>query len=914
MMVRIKVFYVVAMLMLWGLPIFGQLIDKDYKDGAIYVNVHQECGEWLRSADRSRRAALPETGNPDRSAFAEVLQRYGFQESDNYFAVLDAPVFKNTFEIRFSRAAEVDAFLADLAKCACVHYAEKVPMWYPTYRPNDPQFNSQYTMNVTQAQAAWDIHRGAKREVVIAVVDDAIRIEHEDLKPSLWVNRGEIPQNGIDDDGNGYVDDVNGFDVANFTSNPSPPASNLNNFGHGTHCAGIACATTDNSRGVASLGYDSKLMAIKAKNTNNTGGGIDATGPGIVYAIANKADVLSMSFGGGGNSNTIQNVFNFGRRQGTLNIAAAGNDDTNLIFYPAGADNVLAVASTDWTDGKSGFSNYGDWIGISAPGSGIFSTFVFNNASYGNSSGTSMACPNVAGLAGYLFSYHPNVTIDDVLQCLLSGADNIDGQNQAYIGQLGAGRINARKSIQCLASMPPQVRLQFPRVHYAEVPAFFKNKSLNSQFSRWRVAGEEITQDSFYYTFQDLGKRDVSLTIAEGVSQASDIQILPVLPVPYERGVPGYQGNFEGNVTHFAAENIQGSLISLGNSSIVGKSGVNSGQQAFVLAPGESAYQPNTFANLYTPMFDFTEDGLYEISFYAKFDLGSGLDGFHVEYTVDEGKTWRKLGDASSSWYNFTNTSLGISAYLLGDSYFSSRQLNYKQFRYNVTREVVGKKAAFRFVFISQGSRSQVGFAVDDFEVQKYDGELATRVTEQSGIYNKDRHIVFTWSTQPEFHCKRFRVEMSTNGRDFKQEGIVQANNFSVAPRTYSLTSPAPRNRDLYFYRLYVINEDENGNDRGSFYTDPIAVSKGFSDVELFDHSPNPTVDFVGFSFTQNLKVPLRASVYSTNGQRVQEYTLPAGQAYYQISLGDIPPGTYVVSLEFGEGSTQRKSVKVIKM
>lgn len=892
----------------------SQTFDKNYKDGAVYLNVKSACGEFLRETDQSRSSAAASEGSPEKAALWQVLSRYGFRKADNYFAALDAPVFRNTFELSFSRAEAIDALLSDLMTCSCVNYAEKVPMWYPAYRPNDPQFNSQYTMGITQAQAAWDIHRGAKREVVIAVVDDAIRIEHEDLKPSLWVNKGEIPNNGKDDDGNGYIDDVHGFDVANNTGNPSPPASNLGNFGHGTHCAGIACATTDNSRGVASLGYDSRLMAIKAKNTNNTGGGIDATGPGIVYAIANKADVLSMSFGGGGNSNTIQNVFNFGRRQGTLNIAAAGNDDTNLIFYPAGAENVLAVASTDWTDGKSGFSNYGDWIDISAPGSGIFSTFVFNNASYGNSSGTSMACPNVAGLAGYLFSYHPNVTIDDVMQCLLSGSDNIDAQNPAYIGQLGVGRINARNSIQCLASMPPQVRFGFPRVHYAQVPAVFRNKSLNGTYAKWDIGGEMVEADSFTYTFQDLGRRDVRLEISQGVSGESDIQILPVLSVPYERGMAGYQGNFEGNVTHFAVENIQGSVLSLGSSSVVGKSGANSGSQAFVLAPESPAYLPNTFANLYTPMFDFTEDGLYEISFFAKFDLGSGLDGFHVEYTTDDGKTWQKLGDAASNWYNYTNTSLGISAYLLGESYFSSRQLTYKQFRYNVTREVVGKRAAFRVVFISQGSRSQVGFAIDDFEVQKYNGELRTKVTDLSGTYNKERHVVLSWITQPEFHCRRFRVEMSVNGRDFNSEGVVDAGNFSVAPRTYSFTSPGVRNRDLYFYRLYVINEDENGNDKGSFYTDAVAVSRGTDEPELFDFSPNPASEFVGFSFTRNLTSSFRASVYTQNGQRVQEVVFPAGQAYYQISLSDIPPGAYVVSLEFGEGSTQRKSVKVIKM
>jgi hypothetical protein len=892
----------------------AQTIDKDYKDGAIFINLNATCGDFLRAQSIRRNAGELPNYSKEVQEFRQHLLKYGFQTADNYFAALASDAFTNTFELQFNMAEQVNQFIKDLESCACVRYAERVPLWYTSFRPDDPMFNSQYTMNITQAQAAWDLHRGAKREVVIAVVDDAIRIDHEDLRPGLWTNLGEIPGNGIDDDGNGYIDDVHGFDVANNTGNPNPPTSNLGNFGHGTHCAGIATAVTNNGRGVASLGYDSKLMAIKAKNTNNQGGGIDATGPGIVYAISNKAHVLSMSFGGGGNSNTIQNVFNFGRRQGTINIAAAGNDDTNLIFYPAGADNVISVASTDWTDGKSGFSNYGDWIDISAPGSGILSTLAWNNSSYGNNSGTSMACPNVAGLAGYLYSYHPNVTADDVIGCLLGNADNIDAQNPAYIGQLGAGRINARRAISCLINKPAEVRFGFPRVHYIHMPATFINKSLNGAYSKWNIGGEIVNADSFQISFDKLGKIDVELEIKEDVQARSDIQILPVLPVPYERGMVGYQGDFEGTLTHFAIENIAGSPLVQGRSTFNGKSGAQSGVNAIVLAPDTSSYRPNTFANLYTPMFDFTEDGLYEIAFYAKFDLGSGLDGFHVEYTTDNGKTWKKLGTEGDDWYNNTNTSLGISAYLLSESYFSARQLTYRQFRYNVTREVVGKYAAFRFVFISQHSRNQVGFAIDDFEVLRYDGDLRTKVNNLTGDFDRERRVVLNWRTLPEFQCKRFRVEMSTNGRDYQTEGFVGGSGYSVSPREYRFTTQAVRNRDLYFYRLYVINENEDGSYQENFYTDAIAISRNFNDIEVFEHSPNPTSDFVGFSFTQNLKVPLRAYVYNNSGQQLGESTQDAGQAYYQISMRNYPPGHYVIYLLYGDSPSNRKAIKIIKI
>lgn len=900
-----------------SLGLYSQTVSRDYKDGALYIMVKPNCGNYLRGMSNSRSFSevyLKEEEQVKR--FREVLFRYGFREADNYFARLDSEAFRNVFEISFSKVNEVEDFIGSLEACECVHYAEKVPLWYPTFTPNDPRFFGQWTMGITQAEAAWALHRGAKNEIVIAVVDDAIRIEHEDLRQNLWVNPGEIPDNGIDDDGNGYIDDIHGADVANNTGNPNPPAANLFNFGHGTHCAGIATATTNNGLGVSSLGYDSKLMAIKAKNSNNTGGGIDATGPGIVYAIANRAHVLSMSFGGGGGSGTLQNVFNFGRRQGTISMSSAGNDNSNLAFFPAANDNVLAVASTNEFDEKSNFSNFGDWIDISAPGSNILSTLAWGNSSYGNYSGTSMACPNVAGLAGYLYSFHRNATADDVLHCLLSGADDISGQNPGFIGQLGVGRINALRSISCMINTPPKIRLDGPRVHYRQVPALFKDLSFNGQYSRWEIEGQIIVADSLEWTFTELGSFPLKLEISSEVSKQTNIQILPVLPVPYTRDTPGYQGDFEvSDLWHFGIDNIQGSILEHGSSNIQGKRGANSGSKAIVLAPDAPLYEPNTRVALYTPMFDFTKDGLYEITFFATFDMGSGLDGFHVEYTNDGGKTWRKLGNVSNaSWYNYTNTSLPQSAYLLGESYFSGRQLTYRQFRYNVTQEVVGKLAAFRFVMNSQETRPQVGFAIDDFEVIQYDGELQTKIQNFTGGFNRDRRVVLQWSTLPEFHCKGFQVEMSTNGRDYVVEGFVPATGYSVVSQNYGFTTANVRNRDLYLYRLLVINESDDGSYQNNFYTVPIAIGRNSQQAQLFDYSPNPFGNFVGFTFTGNLSSELTVRLFAVNGQLIREFRFPSGQAYYEISASDLIPGVYIAYLEYGDSASQRSTVKLVKL
>jgi len=889
----------------------AQTIHEDYFDGRIYVSLNHGCSVDIDRQFMDYRAAKLPT---DQQYFQSLLRKYGVERIDDYFKNLNDPRFDKVYELTFSKFFQVDAFIAELEADPCVIYAEKVPIMYTSYVPSDTRVQGQWTLDAVEAYAAWDLHKNPTREVVIAIVDDAVRIDHEDLQPNLWVNRGEIPNNGIDDDGNGYVDDVYGFDVFHDRPDPSPPIESNGLFSHGTHCAGIASAATDNGIGVASLGYNCKIMSVKAKRDNNTGNTIDNTTAGVVYAVVNNPDVISMSFGGGGGGSTIQNIFTLAFERGILCLSSSGNSNTDLEFYPAAYKHVYSVSSTAPDRRKSGFSNYGEWIDISAPGTNILSTVAGSTASYTNFSGTSMACPNAAGLAGFLYGYHPNVTIHDVLDCMLSTADDLDATNPGFEGLMGAGQINARAAIECLINKPPTPRADFPRINYIGATVSFKDKSLNGHYSKWKIDDNLLAEsETFDFTFNQVGRYTIELEIADGTRLIEDIVILPTVGAPYEPGIEGYAGDFEADAGHFATLNIQGTALERANSDQPLKNGTTSGDYAFVLGPEVPYYDTETEVYLYTPLFDIVEEGMYELSFSAKYEVNTGLDGFHLEYTLDEGRTWRVLGTERRDWYNYTNRSLDISAYQLGDAYFTGRQSTFKKFRWNIS-QFLGSQVAFRFSFNSQDRGGLTsGFAIDDFVITRSTEPALTVVRAFTGQFTTDRRIRIDWTTRPEFYCKGFRIESSRDGRNWDVEHYVAGNNFDIEINQYGWTTPNVRNRDLHFFRLWVENVDDKGTYDKSFYSNTIVVRKNLTGIDLFNHFPNPFSDFVYLVFTDILSNDLDYTIFDISGKMVASGTQLKGQGYYQIDVQDLPPGAYFANLVFGENTSESRTIKLIK-
>lgn len=310
--------------------------------------------------------------------------------------------------------------------------------------PNDPRLGELWGMDKISAQAAWDVTRGDSN-VIIGVIDTGIDYTHPDLAANMWVNPGEIPGNGLDDDGNGFVDDVHGYDFVNNDGDP------MDDQGHGTHVAGTIGAVADNGIGVAGVMHDTQLMGLKFLDASGSGSMSNAIAA-IDYATAMGVTLTNNSWGGGGYSQSLYTSIQNAGLAGQLFVAAAGNASNNndgYASYPAtyDLDNIISVASSTSSDSLSGFSNYGaTTVDLAAPGSGILSTLP--NDSYGSFSGTSMASPHVAGAVGLIYAANPTASSSEVKARLLDGVDPI----AAFQGVVATGgRLNVLD-----AFSPPQ--------------------------------------------------------------------------------------------------------------------------------------------------------------------------------------------------------------------------------------------------------------------------------------------------------------------------------------------------------------------------------------------------------------------------------------------------------------------------
>lgn len=430
------------------------------------------------------------TPNPDKAggpsqlgipALDAVAQRYPLREIAPLYGDLlnqmadkaGRDLLEREYAVDLASGADLDAAKAAyeaLPEVELVHYVAICKV--DAYLPNDPGLTSQWYLRATnygkdiRAVGAWG-HALGDSNIVVAVIDTGVDWNHPDLggthpdrvTGSIWTNWTEYHGTaGVDDDGNGYVDDIRGWDWVDVGDQgiPGQDDEDADNdpsdyAGHGTNCAGCIAPLTDNSLGIAATAPGVKVMALRAGYIPNGSPSavvrMDYCANAMVYAALNGAQVINASWGS--HSSLFSAVFTC-QQNNVLIVNSAGNDGDDVSDYLGTRSGVLAVAATDQGDTKADFSSYGSWVELSAPGVAIYTTNYDGSSgtsNYASVQGTSFSSPIVAGAAALVWSANPSLTYTQVSNILMNACDDIDALNPAFAGQLGAGRLNMLRTL-----------------------------------------------------------------------------------------------------------------------------------------------------------------------------------------------------------------------------------------------------------------------------------------------------------------------------------------------------------------------------------------------------------------------------------------------------------------------------------
>jgi len=433
--------------------------------------------------------------------------------------------------VQIPAGTSVEQAAQDYLSIEGVKYAEPNYIVEIQKTPDDPDYGFLWGMNTIMAPSAWEFTTGSK-EVLVAVVDSGVDYNHPDLAANMWTNPGEIPDNGIDDDGNGYIDDYYGWNFANDDADP------MDRNGHGTHVAGTIGAVGNNGVGVAGVNWDVSIMAVKGLGDDGRGFTFDLIA-GVIYASNMGADIINNSWGGGLPSHALEEAV---RMSPAFIVFAAGNDSINLDIEPdsttINAPNVLLVAASNSVGNPAPFTNYGKaTVHVAAPGVSIYSTTPNNN--YAFYQGTSMAAPMVSGLAALMKAANPELSANEIKNVIMETVTPAPQWSELTIT---GGIVNAANAVSKVCKQELAASFTVDVVQgYAPLRVQVTDTSKGDPTSwAWDFGDRSPPQSgsTAIHTYTNAAIRSITLYVSDGEKNATTTQTVIVKPKASITGAP----------------------------------------------------------------------------------------------------------------------------------------------------------------------------------------------------------------------------------------------------------------------------------------------------------------------------------------------------------------------------------------
>lgn len=502
-----KSIIILLLLILFTINIFPEN-EKDYVAGEFIIKVNKETGKKIRSLMTADSLVVKNISNVNieinfdelnklcnikeispvhtglvlqmlkenktaEDIYKETLEKFPKRKKRVLFdqkGNMEIPDIENIFLLKVDIDADIPKIILEYQKLDCIIYAEPNYLIKMSFIPDDPFFGYDPKENCwgvkkIECEKAWDLSMG--EDVIVAIIDSGVDYNHDDLKDNIWINENEIPDNGIDDDENGYIDDYRGYNVVKKNGEVNDESEDS----HGTCCAGIIAASSNNI-GVVGVAPKAKIMIINGHDITISGEEtISNVSEGIYYAVQYGADIINCSFGV--YAKYYESAFKYAYSQGVIVVAAAGNESKDAAsHFPSGYDSVISVSGLDENDTPVSYSNYGDTVDVAAP-TEVYTTY--KNNLYRNFSGTSAAAPHVSGLTALLVSYYDdpsNPEYSDIFNNFTNYQDAIrflikfstDSFPDKHLVPMGTGRINAFNAL----TMTPSPRFRYDGFKYKD--------------------------------------------------------------------------------------------------------------------------------------------------------------------------------------------------------------------------------------------------------------------------------------------------------------------------------------------------------------------------------------------------------------------------------------------------------------